>query len=146
MLLAVDASTLIAEVLRARGRVLLGHPDLDLVMAFDAWRETELGLQKRAALLAERRMLPPASAAQILEEAVAAITAGVTVVPPEVYSPRLGEARERIPQDPRDAPTVALALVLDCAIWTADRDFFGCGVPVWTTETLQAYLDRRPGA
>jgi len=64
------------------------------------------------------------------------IAARVTVVPPEVYAARLDAARRRIPRDPQDTPTVALALALDCGIWTADRDFFGCGLPVWTTETL----------
>ena len=56
-------------------------------------------------------------------------------------SDRLEEARRRIPSDPRDAPTVAVGLTLDCGIWTGDRDFFGCGLPVWTTETLQLYLE-----
>jgi predicted nucleic acid-binding protein len=35
---------------------------------------------------------------------------------------------------------VALALTLDCGIWTADQDFFGCGLPVSTTETLTLHL------
>ena len=46
-----------------------------------------------------------------------------------------------MPRDPKDVPTVALALTFACGIWTGDRDFFGCGVPVWTTETLLGYLD-----
>lgn len=49
--------------------------------------------------------------------------------------------KRRIPRDPNDAPTVALALALDCGIWTNDNDFFGCGVPVWTTETLLLHLE-----
>ncbi len=43
------------------------------------------------------------------------------------------------------APTVALALALDCGIWTNDRDFFGCGLPVWVTETLRAHLGGQSG-
>jgi predicted nucleic acid-binding protein len=65
----------------------------------------------------------------------------VTPVTDEVYAPNLEEAYRRIPRDRRDAPTVALALTLDCGIWTADYDFFGCGVPIWVTHTLQAHLD-----
>jgi predicted nucleic acid-binding protein len=42
-------------------------------------------------------------------------------------------------RDPGDAPTLALALTLDCGIWTSDHDFFGCGMPVWSTETLLWY-------
>jgi hypothetical protein len=30
---------------------------------------------------------------------------------------------------------------MDCGIWTADRDFFGCGLPVWTTESLLRYVE-----
>jgi hypothetical protein len=54
MRLAVDASTLIAEVLRVRGRKLIAHPALELVVAADAWNETEHELRKRVALLVER--------------------------------------------------------------------------------------------
>ncbi|MBC8121000.1 MAG: hypothetical protein H7Y22_04070 [Gemmatimonadaceae bacterium] len=31
-------------------------------------------------------------------------------------------------------------MLKNTAIWTEDRDFFGCGLPVWTTETLAVYL------
>lgn len=47
-------------------------------------------------------------------------------------------ARRRIPRDPNDWPTVALALALNAHIWTYNGDFLGCGVATWTTETLLA--------
>ncbi len=141
MRLAVDASSLVAEGVRARGRRLFAHPDLDLAVAADAWSETEHELRKRVALIVERRNLGAADATEIRDEILAAITAYVTPVTNEVYAHTLSEAYRRIPPDPRDAPTVALALTLGCGIWTADYDFFGCGVPVWVTETLQAHLD-----
>ncbi|HEV8633977.1 MAG TPA: PIN domain-containing protein [Chloroflexota bacterium] len=140
MRLAVDASTLVAEVLRARGRRLLADPALDLSVAADAWGETQHELRKRVAQLVERGHVQAEPATQLLDAALAAIAAAATVVPAEVYADRLDGARRRIPRDPRDAPTVALALVLDCGIWTGDRDFFGCGLPVWTTETLEQQL------
>ena len=142
MQLVVDASTFVAEVLRARGRRLLARPDLDLVVAAEAMSETEHELRKRVAQLVERGHLEPAPAAQLFEEALATIAGKVTVIPHEVYAARLGEAWQRVPRDPRDAPTVALALTLDCGIWTGDYDFFGCGVSVWTTETLQQHFQR----
>jgi predicted nucleic acid-binding protein len=46
-----------------------------------------------------------------------------------------------VPRDPNDWPTVALALTLDCDIWTTDAAFLGCGVPTWTTETLGPHLE-----
>lgn len=140
MRLVVDASTLVAEALRARGRTLLLHPNLDLLVASEVWGETEHELRKRVALLVERGHLQADPATQLLDDVLAAIAVRVTLVDPEAYAPRLDEARQRIPRDAKDAPTVALALTLDCGIWTNDRDFFGCGVPVWVTETLQAHL------
>jgi predicted nucleic acid-binding protein len=144
--LAVDASTLVAEVLRARGRTLLAHPALDLVVAAQAWNETLYELRKRVALLVERGHLEAAPAAQLLDEALSTIAARVTLVPAEAYAGKLEEAQRRIPRDPRDAPTVALALALDCGIWTGDHDFFGSGVPVWTIETLLRHLEAQEGA
>lgn len=108
MRLIVDASVLVGEALRTRGRDLLEHPLLDLVIAD--------------------------------EKSLEMILANVSLTAPEVYAERLTEARERLPRDARDAPTLALALTLDCGIWTADRDFFGCGVPVWSTEVLLWYV------
>src|SRR5713101_7740880 len=130
MRLAVDASTLISEVFRARGRELLEHPGLDLVLATETWGETRHELPKRIALFAERRELSKERTAEFLAEAIALIAARVTLVSPDVYGGRIAEAQKRVPRDPRDAPTAALALALDCGIWTRDYDFFGCGLPV----------------
>jgi predicted nucleic acid-binding protein len=110
--LAVDASSLVAEALRARGRKLLTHPELDLLVAAEAWNETYHELRQRVALLVERGHLAAAPAVELLNEALAAVAARITVVPPDVYAERLEEARRRAPRDPRDAPTVAVALTL----------------------------------
>ena len=53
------------------------------------------------------------------------------------------DARRRIPRDPDDWHTVALALTLGADIWTQDKDFLGCGVATWTTDTLVARLSSR---
>jgi predicted nucleic acid-binding protein len=50
------------------------------------------------------------------------------------------EARRRIPRDSDDRPVVATALALDLPIWTEDRDFFGCGVATWITNTVEICL------
>jgi len=140
MRLVVDASTLVGEVLRARGRELITHPALDLALAEETWGETEHELRKRMALLVDREIFSPLRATQILDETLATVAARVTLVSPDVYAAQMEEARRRIPRDPRDAPVVSLALTLNCGIWTGDRDFFGCGVAVWITETLLAHL------
>lgn len=50
-------------------------------------------------------------------------------------------ARRRVPHDPRDWSIVALSIALEAVIWTADADFFGCGPPTWTTDTLLLETD-----
>ena len=140
MRLVVDASVLIAEALRERGRTLLRNPSLDLVAAAEAVSETEHELRKRVELIAERGDLGAESAARLLDAALVMIALRIPLAEPEIYAARLDEARTRVPRDERDAPTVALAMALDCGIWTADQDFFGCGVAVWTTETLLLHL------
>ena len=49
-------------------------------------------------------------------------------------------------RDPDDWPIAAAALVLDCPIWTEDKDFFGAGIPTWTSDLVEIYLrgDRQP--
>jgi predicted nucleic acid-binding protein len=142
MRLVVDASVLIAEVLRVRGRKLLEHPNLDLVLATEMWEETEHELRKRTEHLTRRGSLLEPEAARLLALAQTTIATRVTLVSPDTYAGRIVEVRRRVPRDPLDVPTAALALTLDCGIWTGDYDFFGCGLPVWTTETLRLHLEQ----
>lgn len=146
MRLVVDASTLVAEALRARGRLLLAHPDLDLVVAAAAWSETEHELRKRTVQLVAYGHLEEAIASHLLDDVLAMLVTRVALVPATTYADQLEQARRRIPRDPADAPTIALALALDCGIWTADHDFFGCGIAVWITETLQLHFTPPPAA
>jgi predicted nucleic acid-binding protein len=68
-------------------------------------------------------------------------TQAIEVVGREMYASFEETARRRVPRDPQDWPTVALALLLDAAILTGDHDFLGCGCPTWTVETLRDELD-----
>jgi len=48
-----------------------------------------------------------------------------------------GRRRSRIEsRDPDDRPILATALALECPIWMEDQDFFGAGVPTWTTDRV----------
>jgi predicted nucleic acid-binding protein len=148
LLLVVDASILIEEGFRNRGRHLFEHPSLQLAVASEAWSETVHERRKRVVRIVERGKLGPAEAADLAAK-TSVIDARVTVYKAGNYAERLAEATRRIPRDPRDAHSVALALQLDCGIWTSDQDFFGCGLPVWSTEVLQTHLEhlsqaRRP--
>lgn len=66
----------------------------------------------------------------------------MAVVPEVVYAPLEDEARWRCARDPIDWPVVALALVLDAAVWTNDNDFLGTGTATWSTETIRSWLER----
>lgn len=59
----------------------------------------------------------------------------------DTLEPTEVEARGRFGvRDPDDWPTLAAALLLECAIWTEDQDFFGSEIPTWTTATVERYL------
>ncbi len=63
------------------------------------------------------------------------------IMPVSLFQPLERQARERLKgRDEDDWPYVALALVLECPIWTEDTDFFGCGIPIWTTDRVELYL------
>lgn len=65
----------------------------------------------------------------------------VLPVPEDIYLSQKAEALARIEQrDPEDWPILATALVFECPIWTEDNDFFGTGVPTWTTDRVELYL------
>lgn len=50
-------------------------------------------------------------------------------------------ARQRLRErDEQDWPVLAAALALSCAIWTEDRDFFGTGIAVWTSNRIEIFL------
>src|SRR2546422_8371534 len=97
MRLVVDASTLVAELLRVRGRQLFANPALDLFVAADAWDEAEYELRRRVALLVERGHLASSLATELLDAALGVITEGITSVAAEAYADRAEEARRRIP-------------------------------------------------
>ena len=123
---------------------MLAHPVLDLRITTEVWSETRHELGRRTQAIAQRGQLTSEEAAEVLADALRLLTSHVTIVPPDEYAHVLEQARRRIPRDPRDAPTVAFALTLECGILTGDYDFFGCGVPVWTVETLALHLEAGP--
>ncbi len=65
----------------------------------------------------------------------------VEIVPASLYSRHESEAIKRIKQrDLDDWPILATALLFNCPIWTEDRDFFGTGVPTWTSDRVHLYF------
>jgi predicted nucleic acid-binding protein len=144
MRLVVDASVLVGELLRATGRRRLGDERIELFIAEQNWGEVQSELPRRVAAFARRRGIAREAAEDLVRSCLETIEANVAVVDEAVYAALEEEARSRSRRDPGDWPLVASALVLDAAVWTNDNDLLGTGVPTWTTDSLQAWLDRRP--
>ena len=140
MRLVVDANILVAELLRIKGKELVANKNLELFIADKAWEEAQHELSKRISIIAERGNLSETSSSELLYSAVNLAENHINVIVEEKYNTVKNDARARIPQDPDDWHTVALALMLNADIWTQDKDFFGCGVACWTSRTLKLKL------
>lgn len=142
MRLVVDTSVLVGELLRRSGRERLGDDRLELFLPEQMWSEVQVELPRRIAAFVRRRGLDPDVGEELAPLCLDAVEANVVVLDEAIYSALEDEARARSLRDPADWPVVATALALSADIWTNDNDFLGTGVATWTTETLQAWLDR----
>lgn len=145
MLLVIDANVLVGELLRVRGRELFGRGILRLRISEEAFDEALHEMSRRAARIVEQGRASRPAADAMLDEARGIVERRISPVPSGVYAGFEERAAYRMPRDPDDVPTVALALALGgdegrCGIWTNDGDFLGCGLPTWTTDTLLAHL------
>jgi predicted nucleic acid-binding protein len=145
VLLVLDANVLVSELLRVRGRDLIQNPQLRLHVSERAWDEARYELPRRAGRIVTQGRMTREIADEAVNAAFALAGEEVAVVLDEAYTDFEERAAYRIPRDPNDVPTVALALALGgdegrCGIWTNDGDFLGCGIPTWTSDTLLAHL------
>lgn len=140
MRLVVDASALVADLMRAAGRERLADGRLELFSAEHTSSEVAHELPKRVARLAEQRNLDAVLTEQLVVACLAAVEQNLVVVPEAAYAPLEEEARWRSPRDPDDWPVVAAALAVGGAVWTNDKDFLGTGIATWTTETVISWL------
>lgn len=142
MLLVVDTSVLVGDLLRVNGRERLRDPRLDLCLPEQMLAETHVELPRRIRAFADSVGLNSDERDALLMASLIAIDNNMAVVGTEIYTPFEDEARARSQRDPTDWPVVACALALSAAVWTNDNDFLGTGVPTWTTQSLQNWLDR----
>lgn len=62
----------------------------------------------------------------------------------DIYQEHIVEAQKRMSgKDLDDWPVVATALLFNCPIWTEDKDFFGVGIPTWTTDRIHLFFNAR---
>jgi predicted nucleic acid-binding protein len=70
--------------------------------------------------------------------ALETVTATVVRLGAEFYRGKEEAARQRLHQRAQsDWPVLAAALTNEGGIWSHDRDFFGTGVPVWSSRNLK---------
>ncbi len=143
MLLVVDTSVLVGDLLRAKGRERLGDHRLDLCLPEHTLAEVHVELPRRIDAFATSAGLGADEKDALVAVCLDAVDNNLAVVAAEVYSPFEEEALARSQRDSADWPAVACALALSAAVWTNDNDFLGTGVPTWTTRTLQIWLDRQ---
>jgi predicted nucleic acid-binding protein len=95
---------------------------------------TEPQILESARVLTEKLGLTHEEAQLALE----ALTAVVVPVGAEFYGAKEEAARQRLHRRAQsDWPVLAAALTIDGGVWTHDRDFFGTGVPVWSSRNLR---------
>ena len=142
--IVLDANVLMRAVLGRRVARLLEEfaPQVSFVapdVAFDDVRE------HLAAVLTKRGEL---RALQASLDKLSALQTAVQVVDQADYEAIKPAALARVGRrDPDDWPIMACALLLNCPIWTEDRDFFGTGVATWTTALVELYFtDPDPGS
>lgn len=144
MRLVVDTSVLVGELLRAKGRARLGDARLELFLPEQRLGEMRVEVPRRIAAFVRHRRLDLSLSDEIAALCIEAVETNVAVIDEPIYSAIEDEARARSLRDPYDWPVVAGAIVLSAGVWTNDNDFLGTGVPTWTTETLQLWLERHP--
>ena len=136
MLLVADANVLVGELLRHRGQDLIADGRLEIYASARAWDEAHYEIGRRADVRVRRGQVTEDTAEALTERAWNIAVTSVTVISEEAYEFLETIARARIPRDPDDWHTIALALLLSAGIWTNDGDFLGCGCATWVTETL----------
>jgi predicted nucleic acid-binding protein len=133
--LVLDANILLRAVFGARVLWLLKQ--YEDVVVFYSPDECFEDARKYIPHLAARRGLDPSSGLLLLDE----LSRIVQAVDRSLYEAFEAQARARISsRDADDWPVVAASLLLDCPIWTEDRDFFGSGAATWTTGNIELYL------
>jgi predicted nucleic acid-binding protein len=136
MRLIMDANVLVAELLRPRGQALIARASLQLSIAERVWDESEYELHKRLMRRFAQDDTEIDKIEGFLTGALTLANERIAPVPTPIYGMHETVARSRIPRDPDDWHTVALAI----ATGTMDADFLGCGIATWTTDTLLAHL------
>ena len=136
--LVLDANILLRAVIGVRVRGLLEtYGDF---VSFYAPDVCFADARKYIPAISAKRLIDPAPGILLLDQ----LSRFVDVVDRSLYAEYGSSARKRmISRDIDDWPIAANSLLLKCPIWTEDRDFFGSGISIWTSETVELCLRER---
>ena len=134
--LVLDANILIRAVLGKKVKeLLMKFQDVVTFLTPDVCFDDA---NKYLPELFEKRNLSPGLALNVLSE----LKKIIQIVDEEVYEIYFELAKQRIKtRDFYDWPIVATALAFKCPVWTEDRDFFGSGLSVWTSDRIHIFLN-----
>ena len=136
--LILDANILMRSVLGTRVAALIRDyaSDVEFLTVEEAFEDVATYLPE---VLARRGSDEAETQAALVK--LESLRHFLQTIPTALFEPLESHARERLKgRDEEDWPYLALALVLECPIWTEDTDFFGAGVPTWTTDRVELYL------
>jgi predicted nucleic acid-binding protein len=133
--IVLDANILIRAVLGKRVRELIF--DNDETIKFFAPDVAYADARKYLPALLKKRGVD-ASAAMLVLDRLEGVVQPIDV---ELYEGMQQQALQRIAvRDADDWPVLACAMTLGCPVWTEDADFFGTGVPTWTSDRIALYF------
>lgn len=133
--IVLDANILIRAVLGKRVRELI--IENASTVKFFAPDVAYADARKYLPALLEKRGVMGAAAMTVLD----GLEGVVQSIELELYAGMQAQALQRIAiRDADDWPVLACAMTIGCPVWTEDADFFGTGVPTWTTDRVELYL------
>lgn len=135
-IIVLDANILIRAILgnKVRNYLINFNDSIDFFTPDICIEDTE----KYLPILFEKRNLPYKLPLEIFLN----IKKLLKIIDANIYQECDREAKRRMKnRDIKDWPIVATALLFNCPIWTEDKDFFGVGVPLWTTDRIHLFFD-----
>lgn len=135
--LVLDANILIRAVLgkKVRNFLIQFADSVSFFVPDICWQDAE----KYLPMLFAKRHLSAESALELLVH----LKGLLQIVDHTIYHEHEIEAKKRIQQrDIDDWQVIATALLFDCPIWTEDKDFFGSGIPTWTTDRISVFFEK----
>lgn len=134
--LVLDANILIRAVLgnNVRQYLINFNEKVDFFIPDTCIEEAN----KYLPILFEKRKLSPNLALEVFSN----VKKLLQIIDEPIYKEHAAEAKQRMKdRDIRDWPVMATALSFNCAIWSEDKDFFGVGIPVWTTNKIHHFFN-----